>query len=198
MNEFEGILEKMKDSGLVLPQKTVSIKTQNSETILRNAFDYFIGLEGKKAQWIETYNLVAEWLHDNEGKGLLLYGDCGRGKSILSRYIIPAILLKYHGKVVNVYDITDMNKSIDEVLGEKIVSLDDIGTEGESNVYGNKRLAFSEIVDEAEKKGKLLIISTNLTGEQISAKYGERIFDRLGKITKRVLFTGKSNDLFAV
>ena len=191
-NEFEGILERMKDSGLVLPQKTVLIKTDAAFTILSNAFDYFIGLEGKKALWIDTYNEVAEWLQDNEGKGLLLYGDCGRGKSILSRYIIPAILLKYHGKVVNVSDITGMNKNIDEVLNKKIVSLDDIGTEGESNVYGNKRLAFSEIVDEAEKQGKLLIISTNLTGEQIASKYGERIFDRLGKITKRVLFTGKS------
>ena len=53
-------------------------------------------------------------------------------------------------------------------------------------------MAFAEIVDQAEKKGKLLIISTNLNKDKLIEMYGERVFDRLCKLTKRILFTGKS------
>ena len=135
---------------------------------------------------------MAKWLENNEGKGLLLYGDCGQGKSLLSRFILPAILLQYHNKVVTSFDVQEMNTRLDAVLMKKIVSLDDIGTEAMINDFGNKRMAFAEIVDQAEKKGKLLIISTNLNKDKLIEMYGERVFDRLCKLTKRILFTGKS------
>ena len=58
--------------------------------------------------------------------------------------------------------------------------------------YGERRLAFCEIVDEAEKRGKLLMLTTNLSLEEISQKYGERTMDRLVAITRRVKFEGNS------
>ena len=82
--------------------------------------------------------------------------------------------------------------------------MDDIGTENLSVKYGEKRLAFAELTDEAEKKGKLLILTTNLSIDELREKYGERtvdrlraitktvLVDRLRAITKTVLFTGES------
>lgn len=58
--------------------------------------------------------------------------------------------------------------------------------------YGEKRLSFAELVDEAEKKGKLLIISTNLSLSELQQKYGERTVDRLRAITTPVVFKGDS------
>ena len=72
------------------------------------------------------------------------------------------------------------------------IYIDDIGTEEVSKVYGNVRCTFSELCDAAEQKGKLFIITTNLTANELEAKYGERTIDRLKAITKFVPFTGKS------
>ena len=103
-------------------------------------------------EWVEEYDRVAEWLSDNKGKGLFLYGNCGRGKTMLAKYIIPALLLVECGKIVNYYDILDLKTKFDEVVRYKIVSIDDIGTEEVLVNFGNKTDIFSEVMDMAEKK----------------------------------------------
>ena len=85
-----------------------------------------------------------------------------------------------------------MNAKLDEVKQKHIIYIDDVGTENLSVKYGDKRLAFAELADEAEKKGKLLILTTNLTIDELREKYGERTIDRLRAITKTVLFSGVS------
>jgi len=77
-------------------------------------------------------------------------------------------------------------------LTKKICSIDDIGTEEIRIEYGNKRELFFEIVDNAEKNSNLLIITTNLTGEEIKQRYGLRVYERLLSITKRIIIKGKS------
>ena len=85
-----------------------------------------------------------------------------------------------------------MNANLEEVKKKHIIYIDDVGTENLSVKYGEKRLAFAELADEAEKKGKLLILTTNLTIDELREKYGERTIDRLRAITKTVLFSGIS------
>jgi len=85
-----------------------------------------------------------------------------------------------------------MNRDLDTLLQKHIIALDDIGTESVSVVYGNKRLAFAEVMDAAEKYGKLIIVTSNLRKEEIIARYGMRIFDRIISTTKRVEFKGLS------
>ncbi len=192
MNDFKTILEEMKAHGMKTPAERERIQIEGAKTILTNAMSYFIGREGKKSIWLPEYDSVAEWLEDNKGRGLFLYGNCGRGKTVLARYAIPAILLKYKRKVVSGYDAQEMNKRLDDVLSKKIICIDDVGTEEISMEYGNKRLAFLEVVDAAEKYGKLFIATSNLNQEQLVAKYGDRAMDRIIATTTRVLFTGKS------
>ncbi len=189
---FEGILEEMKIRGMKIPDQKVLINIPDAKTILFNAMKYFVGLEGREMVWIEEYDKVSEWLQNNSGRGLFLYGTCGRGKSVLCRYAIPAILMKYSKKITYVFDVQDINKDIDSVLEKHIISLDDIGTEELSVKYGEKRMAFAEIIDSAEKHGKLVIISSNLNETELKSRYGDRIFDRILSTTKRVLFQGES------
>lgn len=192
MTTVGNTLNEMKSLGMQVPAERVIIQIQGARTILENCFKYFLSFEKVEFVWQPEYEEVVKWLENNEGKGLFLYGDCGRGKSLLSRYVLPAILLKYCRKVVRVYDVQEMNSNIDEVLNKHILSLDDIGTEELSVNYGNKRLAFAEIMDATEKHGKLIIISTNLNKEEIIKRYGERVFERIIATTKRVEFKGKS------
>ena len=44
---------------------------------------------GDRAQWPDEYDQIAAWLSDNQGKGLMLIGDCGRGKSLITTEILP-------------------------------------------------------------------------------------------------------------
>lgn len=187
------ILEEMKAHGMKVPNEKVNIAIHNAEKVFKNALSYFIGLEnGKQAEFLPEYQSVAKWLENNEGRGLFLYGNCGRGKTIIAQYVVPAILLKYCRKVVACYDAQEMNEKLNEVLQRKLLCIDDIGTEDVSVVYGNKRLAFLEVVDAAEKQGKLLIVTSNLNHEQLVEKYGDRAMDRIRATTKRILFVGDS------
>lgn len=192
MNEFEEIFERMKTHGLKVPINKVSIRVPNAKKVLENALTYFLSLEGKEMKWLPQYDLIAEWLEDNKGRGLLLYGSCGLGKTFLTRYVITAIVLKYCGKVVTSFDMTEANKEPDKVLVKHIISLDDIGTEDISIKFGERRSIVPEILDATEKYGKLLLLTSNLGGEDLIKKYGNRTFDRILAVTRRIEFNGKS------
>lgn len=186
---FQNAVERLKQTGFnPIPDK-VRICIPNAKQLLIDGLRYF---EGYKAIWLPEYEEVANWLVDNQYRGLLCYGNCGRGKSLICWKIIPLLINHYCRKIVSCYDAQQMNADIDSVKANHLIYIDDIGLENVSIKYGEKRLAFSEIVDEAEKRGKLLIVTTNLSLDELAQKYGERTMDRLVAITKRVKFIGES------
>lgn len=192
MKTFEQIVGDMRASGMRLPVARIQVAVPDARNVLADTLAYFLAAEGRKLVWMPEYEQVAGWLAGNGGRGLFLFGNCGRGKSVLCRYVLPAILLAHMRKVVAVYDVQEMNRDIDGVLSKHIVSLDDVGTEEISVRYGEKRLAFAEIMDAAEKYGKLVIVSTNLTLEELRQRYGDRVVDRIRATMLRVAFNGKS------
>lgn len=189
MVDFKTTVEQLRVTGFNPNPDRVQIAIPDAKAALWSGLKHYLG---DKAEWLPCYDSIAEWLSDNDGRGLLCYGSCGLGKSVICGKIIPVLLNHYHHKVVSIYEADSMNSHIDSVKEKHILYIDDIGTEGESVKYGERRMAFPEIVDAAEKKGKLLICSTNLAQADLKAKYGERTTDRLKAITRRVLFTGNS------
>lgn len=186
--DFKRTIESLKETGFNPIPNLVNIAIPDAKDVLWRGLNYFT----EKAEWLSEYDEVVSWLSGNNGRGLLCYGNCGRGKSLICWKIIPLILNHYCRKIVSCYDAQQMNADINAVKAKHIIYIDDVGTENMSVKYGEKRLAFCEIVDEAEKKGKLLIITTNLSLDEISQKYGERTMDRLVAITSRVKFKGES------
>lgn len=185
---FKESIEKMKACGFNPFPDRVNISIQDAKDVLLRGLNYF----EPGAKWLPEYDEVVDWLSDNKGRGILCYGNCGRGKSLICCKIMPLILNHYCNKIVSLYTAPQMNALLDSVIKNHIICIDDIGVESLSVKYGEKRMSFCEIVDEAEKNGKLLIITTNLTTDQIAAKYGERTMDRLIAITRRVKFVGES------
>lgn len=192
MEKVSAIAERMRKHGMKTPVLTPEMKMENAEIRLKEMMTEFLKYENRKLEWLPEYEEVVQWLTSNQRRGLLLYGNCGRGKSILTRFVIPAMLLKYYDIVTATYDVQEMNNRIDEVLLNRFVAIDDVGTESEVNIFGNKRLAFSEVMDMAEKKGNIVIVSTNLNAKELEAKYGTRTMERLIATTKRIPFRGKS------
>lgn len=192
MKNFKETLFDMQQHNIPLPAGKVEIRIPLARQILTDMLTLFLEREGRQLIWLPEYDQVAEWLSDNEGRGLFLYGNCGRGKSLICRYVIPAILLTYCRKVVSVFDVQQMNRDVDLVLSKHIIYIDDIGTEEVSNHYGNRRMAFAEIMDAAEKQNKLVMVSTNLDISGLRAMYGDRVVDRIRSTTRRIVFGGDS------
>lgn len=186
---FKQAVENLRRTGFSPIPDKVFISIPDAKGHLERGLAYFVG---KEYSWLPEYEKVALWLSNNNGRGLLCFGNCGRGKSVICGKIIPLLLNHYCHKIVSCYDSQTMNNDIDDVKRKHIIYIDDIGIENVSIKYGEKRLAFPEIVDEAEKKGKLLIITTNLSLSEIEQKYGERTKDRLIALVNPVLFKGKS------
>lgn len=188
MNEFEKLLGKRKQS--------VTIGFEDARGIMERGLRYFVGVN---CNWLPEYADVVNWLSDNKGKGLLLYGSNGRGKSVICKYIIPT-LLAYYEPSLKVYntranDLRDLQPDKNEYYAMKIadvICIDDFGVEAVSNLFGEKRDVFSDVVDIAEHERKLLICSTNLVPEEIGKRYGIRTLDRLKALTLPVCFSGES------
>lgn len=176
-----------------LPQK-VQIHIPNAEQWLKKGFDYTVKSfsNGQRTIWNEkNYRPIVDWMSDNDGKGLLITGSCGLGKTLIGTYILPQVINYFCRKVVMCCDANEINTRADELMKYHLLSIDDIGTEERVNLYGNKRMVFPELVDAAEKKGHLLIITTNLNVDELRQKYGDRSISRLRAITKFVPFTGE-------
>ena len=190
--DFINTIERLKDTGFSPCPDIVRISVPNAKEVLMRGLEHFLGKENVK--WLPEYEHVTQWLSDNKGRGLLLVGDCGRGKSLICRKILPIVINYYFKKNVTVYDATDLNKKsmTNEILSSHLTCLDDLGTENELNDFGTKRIVFCELADLAEKQGKILLLTTNLSEEELRQKYGERTIDRLHAITRKIVFRGNS------
>ncbi len=170
-------------------EQTIRYQLEDAETVMCMVMQEFLGTG---FTWLPEYDQVAEWLTNTDGKGLLLYGDVGVGKTIISRFIIPGIFEVCHHKLFTYYDYYDINKKADEIMSKKFAVIDDIGNEEQYSHYGNKQWVLPQIIDRAEKNNNLLVLTTNLNGSDLLDKYGSRTVDRIKAITRRVKIEHKS------
>ena len=155
----------------------------------------------KEPKWLPCYAKVAEWLGDNQSKGLICIGPCSLGKSVICCQALPYLFKRHFDLDAKVVTATEMNQQIDDLLGycgqQRIIIVDDLGKEAVS-VYG--RRPFFELVDKCEVTGTLLVVSTNLRTTKhatiqypsIEQRYGIPTLDRLKAITRVVVFEGES------
>ena len=124
----------------------------------------------------------------------ILWGPPGVGKTEIAMKAIPLLFHCVLKKIVSRYKATDICREeiYRSLMHNDLIVIDDFGIEGMFNDYGNPHIVFSEVVDNIECKGGLLIATTNLTLDEIHIKYGLRTIDRLRGNTKLVVFTEES------
>ena len=152
-------------------------------------------------QWLDEYYHVKSWMMNTEGKGLLLMGSCGRGKSVIASGVIP-VLFRMKGKYLRPVHAQDMTKPTPQqpylAYGQRPETwldylqrcpfpiIDELGVEMQVNDYGEKCEGFNLVINAAERYNRPMFITTNLTEEQILARYGERTLDRLGHLSPKI------------
>ena len=152
-----------------------------------------------------TNNLDFEKETDGElRKGLLVFGNCGSGKSSMFD-IVQKISLKYNltylwFKNVSVHDvITDYNLKGEEIVKTLITGnlhFDDLGTEKLANSWGVREKLMGRVLEirynNFKKYGIKTFVTTNLSIAKIEEYYGPRVADRLYELFNFIELTGSS------
>ncbi|MCL2633839.1 MAG: ATP-binding protein [Oscillospiraceae bacterium] len=132
--------------------------------------------------------------------GILLCGETGLGKTHLSLAIAGRVLANgfsaIYGSAPDLFRKIESehfgraefdNNTADTLIAADLLVLDDVGAEFNSPFYVS---VLYNILNSRMNSGLPLIISTNLTTEELKTRYGERIVSRL--ISMKVLkFYGK-------
>ena len=142
-----------------------------------------------KYEHLLAYDEIIDWLVDTRGRGLMLMGECGLGKSTILNYVIPAIFRTKTNKVLRSIPAKEL-AAVERNVAPFII-IDDLGTESIKNDYGTKIDAVADAISYAEDSSKTLLITTNLSPKSLKERYDERTLDRLRKC-KVVIIKGNS------
>ena len=128
---------------------------------------------------------------DQKFENILLYGNSGAGKTFLSNCIAKELIESAHTVIYltafELFDILEKHKfsktkedTIEEqfegILDCDLLIIDDLGTEL-ANSFTNSQLY--TCLNERLLSEKSTIISTNLSLDDLSEQYSERIFSRI-------------------
>lgn len=151
--------------------------------------------------------------------GMILCGHPGTGKSTLLRAIIRTIksyratgcyadYIRVHGGGMKRYLSTayisaeeyatlishypDTEKAA-EIPATMVLAVDDIGEEPlEVTSYGTTRYPVRDLISRRYDRQLVTLLATNLTPAELTAKYGNRLGDRLAEMCEVVTMTGES------
>lgn len=131
-------------------------------------------------------------------KGLMLQGVSGLGKTAIIYAARNGELnpIKIESMIGISEAVKDEGEYIIKIQNEKIIYLDDVGTEqAAAKHYGNSINWFKDFIEKwylNKKPFNRLIISTNLSANQMEERYGFRVRDRMREMFNRILVEGES------
>ena len=157
---------------------------------------------GKCPQMHKAYSYVEQWERVSTGNyGLILWGSVGTGKSYFAGCIANALMEKEISVCMTNFALIlndlaasykDRNEYIARLCSFPLLILDDFGME-RGTEYGLEQVY--NVVDSRYRSGKPLIVTTNLTLEELQNPEDTahaRIYDRLTEMCTPVRITGEN------
>jgi len=146
----------------------------------------------------EFYDEVIDWLTDNKGRGLALFGSVGTGKSVILRGVLPVYFRHYlqkHLRVLGPIDFATMDprEDITPLFKRWAVAIDEFGREPLFNNFGERYELAPLLIEQCEIHSKLLFLTSNMNEKQIIERYGIHTWDRIKKQCRVVVAQGKSS-----
>ncbi len=209
MDNIKSLIDRLVSERKLVVRTPAKLSWGDRETCEALFTALFRKLDGSMQfyQHIPEYDQIVDWMTDTEGRGLLLIGDCGRGKSIITTCLVPVLLAMkgYHAYPVHADDLDKTYSfaastagfdprmtNLDYLCRTPFPILDELGVEPMVNNYGEKYEGFNRIINAAERHYRPLFVSTNLIKDELLNRYGERTLDRLQHLCRIVEFKGES------
>lgn len=134
----------------------------------------------------------------SKNAGLVLWGDVGTGKTFFAACIANALVeqnvsvkMTNFSTILNdLFAESDKNKYLDRLNDHSLLIIDDLGIE-RGTEYAIEQVY--NVIDTRYKSGKPLIITTNLTLDELKAPVDiphKRIYDRVLGMCVPVMFNG--------
>ena len=170
------------------------LEYQNFKTFDENIFPD-TPIEGKKLSqraYIQRYRVFCEEYANSfkpgEGKGLLLCGRSGLGKTFLMNCVAQRILeLGYSVVVISAYKLVELMRNyqfdgrgveqVQDILTCDLLAIDDLGSE--PMLRGVTLSAIYHIVNERNNANRAIVVTTNCSSDLLYEKYDDRIAARL-------------------
>lgn len=142
--------------------------------------------------------MIDDWLSDNHGRGLLICGTTGCGKTLLLDCI--RFFLKNYAGLRYFISRQTIEQYMSEPSDAKALMIDDLGREPKitTQSYGNVSSPIDLLFDKVEREGVLLLATSNLkpvsddrNERTIASVYGDRIWSRIKNNMKVIYISGK-------
>lgn len=162
----------------------------------KRTFDNFIPTKETQQAYTKAKDF-AENFKDEE-KGLLLSGTVGSGKTHLAaaiaNYLINNLYTVIYGNVTDIisriYDTYNRDSELrtkdilEYITNVDLLIIDDLGKESESK---NINSLLYQIINTLYEDEKLITVTTNLTGIELSKKIGQATVSRLTEMTTPII-----------
>lgn len=137
---------------------------------------------------------VTRWLFSSKQRGLIMMGAMGNGKSTMLRVINRLFKgTSTFGDAQDIFEHFKKSQGSMRYWDETLLLIDDMGIEpARCLVFGEEYHPISRLLLHRYDKQLSTIIATNLDIEEIQARYGDRVVDRMTETFNVLVYSNQS------